>query len=79
MRLEQSLTPQVTAFALTTLGATWALVAAGLSDRLTLDTALTDRDGCQAFFVQALHQPLAATVLPANNGQPPVASPALPW
>lgn len=46
MRLKQSLTPQVTAFALTTLGATWSLVAAVPNDRLTLDTALTDCGSC---------------------------------
>jgi hypothetical protein len=28
---------------------------------------------------QALHQPLPATCLPANRGQPPTASVALPW
>ena len=33
----------------------------------------------QAFLAQALHQPLAMTCLPANSGQPPAASPALPW
>jgi hypothetical protein len=33
----------------------------------------------QAFLAQALHQALAATCLPANSGQPPAASPGLPW
>ena len=46
-------------------------------------TRPTDREaGCQwyqAFFAQALHQPVAITCLPANNGQPPVVSLALPW
>lgn len=32
----------------------------------------------QAFLVQALHQPVLATCLPANNGQPPALSPGLP-
>lgn len=36
-------------------------------------------DGYQAFFAQALHQPLAATRLPANRGQGAAASAALPW
>src|SRR5580765_2453437 len=31
------------------------------------------------FLAQALHQPAAATCLPANSGQPPAASVALPW
>jgi len=32
----------------------------------------------QTFLAQALHQPLAATFLPANSGQGPAAAPALP-
>lgn len=37
-------------------------------------------DGGQAaFFTQALHQAFAATTLPANSGQGPVASLALAW
>ena len=32
-----------------------------------------------AFLFQALHQPAAATCLPGNSAQPPVASVALPW
>ena len=32
----------------------------------------------QPFLAQALHQPAAATCLPANSGQPPALSPALP-
>jgi len=33
----------------------------------------------QAFLAQDVHQPLAATCLPANRGHPPATSPALPW
>ena len=33
----------------------------------------------QAFFVYALHQPLADTFLPPKIAHPPVASPGLPW
>ena len=33
----------------------------------------------QAFLAQALHQPAPATCLPANSGQPPALSAALPW
>jgi hypothetical protein len=35
--------------------------------------------GQLAFLTHALHQPFAATCLPANKGQPPVASFGLPW
>jgi len=35
--------------------------------------------GDQPFLAQALHQPAPDTFLPANKGQPPALSPALPW
>ncbi len=42
-------------------------------------TAGPSRGVDQAFLAQALHQPAPATCLPANSGQPPALSAALPW
>src|SRR5437763_17161008 len=76
------------------LGKAWACAASGtraaqnaaamqvrIAERMRFGMSVVSEVSCrelQAFFVQALHQPLPATSLPAKSAQGPVASAALP-